>query len=391
MPEQKLIRQLTRYKKGYPLLEKDTVAEKETKEWCRFVDESGHFVAWGYLGKQNKGRGWLFSWNEAAPTERFFRQLFTKAFEKRTAFQQNPLTDCFRLFNGEGDGLGGITIDDYAGYLVISWYNATIFAHQDELLRALVQAAEKIGFAVQGIYQKERFPGGAEASRIAGSAAPAPLLVKENGVSYAVYLNEGWMTGIFLDQREVRGKLVDGLARGGRVLNTFSYTGAFSLAALMGGAAQTVNVDLAKRSLAKTREQFAINGIDADQEEIRVMDVFAYLKYAAKKELTFDVVILDPPSFARNKKKVFSVAKDYEALVAAAQKLIKNGILIASTNAANMDLKHFRRQVDAALLAAGREYTITETLRLPPDFAVDPHFPEGNYLKVLFIELKEGN
>jgi 23S rRNA (cytosine1962-C5)-methyltransferase len=109
--------------------------------------------------------------------------------------------------------------------------------------------------------------------------------VKENGVTYATYLNEGLMTGIFLDQKEVRGQLVDGLAAGKTVLNMFSYTGAFSVAAAVGGAAQTTSVDLAKRSLEKTREQFAVNGIDPDTQRIHVMDVFNYFNYASKKRL----------------------------------------------------------------------------------------------------------
>src|SRR5699024_207873 len=111
---------------------------------------------------------------------------------------------------------------------------------------------------------------------------------------------------------------------GKRVLNTFSYTGAFSVAASLGGALQTTNVDLAKRSLPKTIEQFSVNGIDFETENIHVMDVFEYFKYARRKNLTFDMVILDPPSFARTKKYSFSVQKDYTTLLTEALTVTEN-------------------------------------------------------------------
>ncbi len=188
----------------------------------------------------------------------------------------------------------------YGEYVVFSWYNATLYQHK----KAIVAAFRQIFPEIKGAYEKIRFASELpESAWVYGETAPEPLLVKENGVTYATYLNEGLMTGIFLDQKEVRGQLVDGLAAGKSVLNMFSYTGAFSVAAAVGGATQTTSVDLAKRSLEKTREQFSVNGIDPDTQRIHVMDVFNYFNYARKKDLRFDVIILDPPSFARNKKK----------------------------------------------------------------------------------------
>ena len=124
----------------------------------------------------------------------------------------------------------------------------------------------------------------------------------------------------------------------------FSYTGAFSVAAALGGAAKTTSVDLANRSLAKTIEQFSVNGIDHEAQDIIVEDVFKYFKYAVKKNMTFDLVVLDPPSFAKSKKHTFSAAKDYKDLLKEAIALTKpNGVIVASTNASNFDMKNFIR------------------------------------------------
>lgn len=192
-------------------------------------------------------------------------------------------------------------------YAVFSWYNETLYQKKAELLTAfrtvypdIIGAYEKIRFSTKDL---------PESQFLYGEQAPEPLLVTENGVQFATYLNEGLMTGIFLDQKEVRGRLVDGFAVGKTVLNMFSYTGAFSVAAAMGGAVATTSVDLAKRSLPKTTEQFEVNHLNLAAQKIIVMDVFDYFKYASRKGLSYDMIILDPPSFARNKKKVFPLLK----------------------------------------------------------------------------------
>ena len=246
----------------------------------------------------------------------------------------------------------------------------------------IIGAYEKIRFSTKNFTR-------ITVSFLYGEQAPEPLLVTENGVQFATYLNEGLMTGIFLDQKEVRGRLVDGFAVGKTVLNMFSYTGAFSVAAAMGGAVATTSVDLAKRSLPKTTEQFEVNHLNLAPQKIIVMDVFDYFKYASRKGLSYDMIILDPPSFARNKKKVFSVAKNYGELVKDSIDILTDkGTLIASTNAANLSLAKYKKMVITALQEKNVRYKITDTYHYRADFQVNPNFPEGNYLKVLFIEIE---
>ena len=379
-----------KFKKGYPLIQKEDLQQVPAPlptDWLTLIDSKGQRLAEGYLGEQNKGIGWLLSWHGPI-NQSFFQQLFEISREKRTSFEKDSLTTAYRLFNGEGDGIGGVIIDRYADYAVFSWYNETLYQKKAELLTAfrtvypdIIGAYEKIRFSTKDL---------PESQFLYGEQAPEPLLVTENSVQFATYLNEGLMTGIFLDQKEVRGRLVDGFAVGKTVLNMFSYTGAFSVAAAMGGAVATTSVDLAKRSLPKTTEQFEVNHLNLAAQKIIVMDVFDYFKYASRKGLSYDMIILDPPSFARNKKKVFSVAKNYGELVKDSIDILTDkGTLIASTNAANLSLAKYQKMVITALQEKNVRYKITDTYQLPADFQVNPNFPEGNYLKVLFIQIEK--
>lgn len=373
-----------RIKKGYPLLhQEDLVNHTQMTTWDR-VSCNGQIIGYGYLGKQNKGVGWVLSNEVITIDQAFFEERFKRAKAKRDVYFYDEHTTAFRLVNGEGDQLGGLIIDLYETFAVFSWYNETMI----EKKAMIIAAFQAVFPEIIGAYEKIRFQSNLpESQHLFGQHAPEPLLIKENGITYATYLNEGLMTGIFLDQREVRGELALGMASGKRVLNMFSYTGAFSIAAAMGGAVETTSVDLANRSRSKTQEQFLVNGLDLDAQSIVVMDTFDYFKYAARKQLQYDLIILDPPSFARNKKRVFSVAKNYGDLIEQSLPILApKGLLIASTNAANVSLEKFEVQIEHAFSKQARRVKKIATYRLPQDFAVDEGFPEGNYLKVIIYQ-----
>lgn len=375
-------------RQGYPLIQQEDLVKAEmSTDWVELTGPQGEFLAMGYLGKQNKGIGWVLSHTKQAINEAFFIHLFQVAKEKRHRYYQDATTTAFRLFNGEGDGMGGLIIDLYQDHGVFSWYNETLYGKKKEIITAF----QTVFPEVVGAYEKIRFESTLPESQLLyGEEASEPLLVKENGITFATYLNEGLMTGIFLDQKEVRGALVEGMASGKTVLNMFSYTGAFSVAAAMGGATKTTSVDLAKRSVPKTKEQFLVNGIDPETQNIHVMDTFEYFKYAKRKHLTFDVVVLDPPSFARNKKKTFSVAKNYGELIEESVDLLnETGTIIASTNAANVSPKQFKQMIESAFEAKNVTFKNSQNYTLPSDFATNPVFPEGDYLKVYCYNIKK--
>ncbi|VKT78607.1 putative SAM-dependent methyltransferase [Streptococcus pneumoniae] len=372
--------------KGLVLLEASDLENVNLKDQeVEVQGQEGNFLGTAYLSQQNKGLGWFVSKDKVAFNQTFFETLFRKAKEKRNAYYQDDLTTTYRLFNQEGDGFGGLTVDLYGDYAVFSWYNSYVY----QIRQTISEAFRQVFPEVLGAYEKIRFKGlDYESAHVYGKEAPDFFTVLENGVLYQVFMNDGLMTGIFLDQHEVRGSLVDGLAMGKSLLNMFSYTAAFSVAAAMGGASQTTSVDLAKRSRELSQAHFQANGLSTDEHRFIVMDVFEYFKYAKRKDLTYDVIVLDPPSFARNKKQTFSVAKDYHKLISQSLEILNpGGIIIASTNAANVSRQKFTEQIDKGF--AGRSYQILNKYGLPADFAYNKKDESSNYLKVISMKVSK--
>ena len=372
--------------KGLVLLEASDLENVNLKDQeVEVHSQDGNFLGTAYLSQQNKGLGWFVSKDKVTFNQAFFETLFRQAKEKRSAYYQDDLTTAFRLFNQEGDGFGGLTVDLYGDYAVFSWYNSYVY----QIRKVISEAFRQVFPEVLGTYEKIRFKGlDYESAHVYGQEAPDFFTVLENGVLYQVFMNDGLMTGIFLDQQEVRGSLVDGLAMGKSLLNMFSYTAAFSVAATMGGASQTTSVDLAKRSRELSQAHFQANGISTGDHRFIVMDVFEYFKYAKRKGLTYDVIVLDPPSFARNKKQTFSVAKDYHKLISQSLEILNpEGIIIASTNAANVSRQKFTEQIDKGF--AGRSYQILNKYGLPADFAYNKKDESSNYLKVISMKVSK--
>lgn len=372
--------------KGLVLLEASELENVNLKDQeVEVQGQEGNFLGTAYLSQQNKGLGWFVSKDKVAFNQAFFETLFRKAKEKRSTYYQDDLTTAFRLFNQEGDGFGGLTVDLYGDYAVFSWYNSYVY----QIRQTISEAFRQVFPEVLGAYEKIRFKGvDYESAHVYGQEAPDFFTVLENGVLYQVFMNDGLMTGIFLDQHEVRGSLVDGLAMGKSLLNMFSYTAAFSVVAAMGGASQTTSVDLAKRSRELSQAHFQANGLSTDEHRFIVMDVFEYFKYAKRKDLTYDVIVLDPPSFARNKKQTFSVAKDYHKLISQSLEILNpGGIIIASTNAANVSRQKFTEQIDKGF--AGRSYQILNKYGLPADFAYNKKDESSNYLKVISMKVSK--
>jgi len=372
--------------KGLVLLEASDLENVNLKDQeVEVQSQEGTFLGTAYLSQQNKGLGWFVSKDKVAFNQAFFETLFRQAKEKRKSYYQDDLTTAFRLFNQEGDGFGGLTVDLYGDYAVFSWYNSYVY----QIRKVISEAFRQVFPELLGAYEKIRFKGlDYESAHVYGQEAPDFFTVLENGVLYQVFMNDGLMTGIFLDQHEVRGSLVDGLAMGKSLLNMFSYTAAFSVAAAMGGASQTTSVDLAKRSRELSQAHFQANGISTDDHRFIVMDVFEYFKYAKRKGLTYDVIVLDPPSFARNKKQTFSVAKDYHKLISQSLEILNpGGIIIASTNAANVSRQKFIEQIDKGF--AGRSYQILNKYGLPADFAYNKKDESSNYLKVISMKVSK--
>ena len=382
---------IQKYKDNYPLISKDSLTQldKLGEEGAILIleDSKKKFIAKGYYGIQNKGYGWVLTCSkDEAIDSVYFAKKIQSAIEYRKEFFTSKDTTAFRVFNGEGDGVGGLTIDYFDGYYLLTWYSLGIYEFKEEVLEGLKSSVD-----YKGIYQKKRFDSKGKYlddkdDFICGERAEESITVKENGVNFAIHLDDGAMVGVFLDQKDVRKTIRDKYAKGKTLLNTFSYTGAFSVYGALGGASKTTSVDLAKRSLPKTQEQFSVNNIDSSTQAIIVEDVFNYFKYAVRKKLSFDIVVLDPPSFARSKKHTFSASKDYVNLLKEAIQITnKGGVIVASTNSANFSMMTFRDFIKKAFKELKGKHKVEESFSLPKDFRVHPKFKEGDYLKVVFI------
>ncbi|MBS4762091.1 class I SAM-dependent rRNA methyltransferase [Carnobacteriaceae bacterium zg-ZUI252] len=374
-------------KSGNPLLiEGDILNTKDIVfgEIVEVVDaKSGAFLGKALLGQQNKGVGWMLTTKSSEMLDaKFLERLLTNAKQKRQSFFASSKIDAFRLFNGESDGLGGLTIDVYKQALVISFYSQAIFTYRQFIFDAL-----KIVMSGYSIFEKCRFEQAPYDTNHVFGKDNEQFIIQENESRFNVHLNDGLMTGIFLDQRDVR-DYVRRHAKNKTVLNTFSYTAAFSVAAALGGALKTVSVDVAKRSIELSTQQFNVNALSLENHAFYVMDVFDYFKYARKKGETFDMVVLDPPSFARTKKRTFSVLKNYGELLEDAIHLTNvGGEIIVSTNASNWKRDDVLRMIDETFTRLNRKYAINAEFKQPTDFTTLKTLPSTQYLKVFVVKV----
>lgn len=287
------------------------------------------------------------------------------------------LTTAFRLANGAGDDLPGIEVDLYQSHLVVSLVSPEAEALKD----AILDAAQALG--AEGVYLKVRPKHASVLSpaerqlrtpshAVRGKDAPPEFLVKENGLGFWVRLGDGLQTGLFLDQRDNR-KRVREVSGGLSVLNLFAYTGAFTVAAAAGGALKTTTVDVAAGVLERARKNLDYMGAAAADHTLIDMDAVAYLKGAQKRGERYDLVILDPPSFATTKSSTFS-AKDHlgDVIALAIRVTAGGGRLLVSTNHKGIGRMRLRRTIHEAARDAGRDLWQVKDLPGTVDFPPDP-------------------
>lgn len=295
-------------------------------------------------------------------------------------------TDCYRLVNGEGDGLPGVTVDRYADYLMLQLYTSS----WEPYLAPLVTALEKV-FQPKGIYlkyrpQQTRKLEAQNKSRqvnelLAGFPAPAVYQVKEDGLHYQVNLHHGLHTGLFPDQRRNRRELMQ-RAAGMEVLNLFAFTGAFSLAAAAAGAKRVTSVDVSEKYLNIARQNFKTNQIDPQQHEFIVGDVFAELAKFQTQGRRFDCVLFDPPSFSTTKKSHFATQGGTSNLVSALMPLLSpGGLLVGSSNHQKISLDDYMKELRRGIAAGTASLKSVYVGGQSEDFPCDLGFPEGRYLK----------
>jgi 23S rRNA (cytosine1962-C5)-methyltransferase len=321
------------------------------------------------------------------PDQRWLKQRLVQAWELRAPLRHQ---DCsaYRWVFGEGDGLPGITIDLYGEFAVIQTYmeGGTV------LLKGLVAALPEMT-PLQGILlRSQHSPSEAvgepsttetwgKTKLLWGKPPPDGWVVQEHGLQFQVNLATGQKTGLFLDHRENR-RYVESLSQGRRVLNCFAYTGAFSLYALRGGAARVTSVDIGKGLAAAAQTNVALNQFDAQRHEFVTADCFEFLQTALEQGQQFDVVILDPPSFAKSKQNQYAAVRAYSKLNALAlQCVAEQGLLVSASCTSQISPAAFNDMLAKASTMADRRLQIIHDAGQPIDHPVPAHFPEGRYLK----------
>lgn len=353
------------------------------------VTEEGRFVARGYYDPHSAITVRVLTREPAEAVDAaFWRRRVARALALRRELVDG--TDGYRLVHGESDGLPGVVADRYGRFAVLKLYSAGLTPHRAAIVEALrAEAAD-----LDGVYGRDEVPrddgdedGGAPAGRVLwGAEPPDRIAIDEHGMKVLVDVRRGQKTGHFLDQRENR-RMVRELARGRpEALNLFSYTGGFSVAAALGGARRVVSVDVDRDALALARENFAANGLDAAAHGFAAEDAFDVLARLRREGRRFELVVCDPPAFAKSQRAVDAAVAGYASLNRAALAVLApGGLLVTASCSARVSAEQFADAVKEAAFKARIDLQLVRETRQPPDHPVSLQFREGRYLKCLVL------
>lgn len=346
----------------------------------------GEFLAIGHYQKSSIAVR-ILSFNDIAIDQNFWNERIASAYNyrKQLGLVNNSETNCYRLVHGEGDNLSGLVIDYYNGTAVVQCHSVGMFKNLDCIANALQQT---MGEQLTAIYNKSEstlpFKAGIENKDglLWGEIKTENAL--EYGNSFFIDWIQGQKTGFFIDQRENR-KLVEHYAKGKSVLNTFCYTGGFSVYALRGGAKKVVSVDCSARAIELTDKTVAMNFPNAEHTSV-VSDTFKYLD---NNKDEFDLIILDPPAFAKHGKVLNNALQGYKRLnMKAIEQIKKGGILFTFSCSQAVSKEEFRKSVFAAAANTKRNVRILHQLTQPADHPISIYHPEGEYLKGLVLQIE---
>ena len=332
----------------------------------------------------------VLSFDEDPTQPDFWIRMLTRAYKLREAcgLTASADTTCYRLVHGEGDSLPGLIIDYYDGVCVLQAHSVGMFRSKGAIADAL---KELYGERLKAVYDKSSgtAPFKAGLDLVDGYLWKAPaftadeIIVLENGNKFLVNWVEGQKTGFFLDQRENRAA-VGRLAKDRNVLNLFCYTGGFSIYALNGGAVHVDSVDSSKKAMDMVDRNVALNGFDASRHTSYCADAIEFLRDVPEGK--YDLMIVDPPAFAKHRGALKNALRAYQRLNAAAiAKVAPGGFVFTFSCSQVVDKEAFALAVFSAAAQTGRSVRILDRLNQPADHAVNIYHPEGEYLKGLLL------
>ncbi|MCQ2606969.1 MAG: class I SAM-dependent rRNA methyltransferase [Bacteroidales bacterium] len=360
--------------------------EPEEGELVQVYSSEKEFLAIGHYQKSSIAVR-ILSFDDIEINQNFWNERIESAFNyrKQLGLVNNSETTCYRLVHGEGDNLSGLVIDYYNGTAVVQCHSVGMFKNIDCIVKALQQV---MGKQLTAIYNKSEstlpFKAGVDNADglLWGEIKTENAL--EYGNSFFIDWIQGQKTGFFIDQRENR-KLVEKYSKGKSVLNTFCYTGGFSVYALRGGAKKVVSVDCSARAIELTDKTVAMNFPNSTHTSV-VSDTFKYLD---NNKDEFDLIILDPPAFAKHGKVLNNALQGYKRLnMKAIEQIKKGGILFTFSCSQAVSKEDFRKSVFAAAANTKRKVRILHQLTQPADHPINIYHPEGEYLKGLVLQVE---
>lgn len=352
-------------------------------ETIDILDSQGKWLARGAYSPESQisARVWTFQQDEEINIDFFIRRL-QQAQSWRDWVAQRDGLDGYRLIAGESDGLPGITIDRFQNFLVLQLLSAGAEYQRPALLSALQHCYPECSIYDRSdvaVRKKEGLP--LAQGPVLGDLPPELLPITEHGMKLLVDIQQGHKTGFYLDQRDSR-LAARNYSAGRRVLNCFSYTGAFAVSALMGGCEQVISVDTSQAALDIAKQNVELNKLDLSKAKFVRDDVFQLLRnYRAQGE-KFDLIVMDPPKFVENKNQLASACRGYKDInMLALQLLNPGGILLSFSCSGLMPTDLFQKILADAAVDAGRDVQFIEQFRQAADHPVIATYPEGLYLK----------
>lgn len=352
---------------------------------------TGQFVARGYYNPRTDIAIRLLTHDsEEAIDYAYFRRRIRRAAALRQVFDPEK-TNAYRLINAEGDGLPGLIVDRYAEVLIVQVHTLGMEQLLPQVIEALYDETGARGILLRNDGQSRRREGlEVEEPRVVAGGVPTRVAVRENGALFLVDPWEGQKTGFFLDQRDKREALRKYCYYGERVLNCFSYTGGFSVyAALSNPLVRVTSVDISAPAIEAAREHFVLNNlVVAGMHDFQTADVFEYLEQARNEEEKFDVVILDPPAFAKAQSGRTSALKAYRRLNTLGMQVLQSGgILLSCSCTGVVGMDDLLGAIADAARHLGRHVQLLESFTHGVDHPVQLAMPETSYLKAIFCRV----
>jgi 23S rRNA (cytosine1962-C5)-methyltransferase len=356
-------------------------------QWVEVVDMKQHVLGYGHYQNGSIAVR-LLSFGDTQLSDNFWTIRLLQALRlRRGTGLPSDTTNAFRLIHGEGDGLPGLIIDYYDGVAVVQAHSVGMHNDRQLIAEALQEIFQE---TLKAIYYKSQstLPGkmrdDSNDQYLLGMGV-VPHIVLENGNKFYVDWEEGQKTGFFLDQRDSR-KLLGEFSNGKKVLNTFCYTGGFSVYALNAGATLVHSVDSSQKAIDLTKKNLELNGFNTNIHQCIAEDTFDFLK---DKKDEYDVIVLDPPAFAKHRDARHQAVRGYQRLNAEAmQKIRPGGVIFTFSCSQVVDRQLFYDTIVSAAIQAGRQIKVLHHLSQPADHPVSIFHPEGEYLKglVLYVE-----